>query len=669
MSHEWDPQNETNYLEEMLNSGVGRDAVSMALAKDAVAYEHEFILAQTLIPFDYEINAEGRWTDSGGKTIEELTDPDDVGADRLDRVLAAERAMRENSSIHMAAVASPDLGYGRSYVYLYSRGEGNSIRALAVEFHGDDEHLQSFFHELGVAGGADVSQSEDFEKPLLLTQTVTPQEILHTVKEHVADTDGGKEYLNRLSRDVSVYPLILHERERQVEEMAAIALDHMLREEDVREGLSAAVYGAIVLAETQVEDTVRHIAEDTHETIVGVVEYVRRRTMTDAIQEEVARYEGITTTQRIEDILVNTDPITLTVITTEPKDESFAQLSIQDQVRVWEQSVGERLQVSETQAHMLYENVTQVWQVFDAAKETLFIAESFGEDMIDISVPAALYVVDVLTLVPYEGPLGEAIFDPGKSVVPEEESAQRHEIAKGQKKDEAILPMQEVPAIPVAIEKTLTSFLEKRPETPLSQQEEAFLIHISDRVDVYVFTKTASFIEQIKDLPVEKQKEAIIVEKQRIQTTLTFLSEQMQTKSQFSKDGLGEGKQEKDRKEISQFSFAVTVWLMLKLSNYFKTLEVLEACVHDLEKSVAKNKEHMGLVKLIKETRPDGLIAREAGQWLLLSIIWHLAMIREQGMQTSKANTKTNKKTRQQKNACFSKAFMPLKGVIFAYSS
>ncbi len=662
MSHEWNPQNEKNYLEEMLDNGRSLDVVSRALAKDAVAHDHEFILKQTLIPFDYEINEEGRWTDSGGKTIEELTDPDDVGADRLDRVLAAEKAMMNDDSIEMAAVASPDLGYGRNYIYLYSRGEGNTIQALAVEFHGNDETLGDFFRGLGVKGGADVSESDNFEKPLLFFRTVTPEEILQEAKETVAATDEGAEYLARLSRDVSVFPLILRERERQVAEMASIALDHMIAEDDVREGLAAAVYGVIALSSETAEVVAYNIVDDTRETIVGVVDYMKRQHAPEIVEESSVSYEAPTYTRNLEDVIHKGNLTVMLAITTEPASPGFSLLTEPEKVEVWTQTVRDVLGVSEEQSEHLYIEVREMWETFEEANEIRSLATALVQESSSVGVPAALFALDTFTLTPHEGLLGEGVFLMpaeerlgGKDAVTSKGNANETDQVGAHVFDLFFMMMSEG--------------IRKQPEAETNPK----LVEVSESVDVQTFVRSIRFLEGIDALPVKDQKEAIAREKKRVEQSLVMLFGE--TQRLVSAPDVSEGAFlpepiKRERYEISRFSLALALWMTLKLMSYHATLESLEsflAAPGDM-RTEGKNMKEVGLLARVRERHPEGLIQREFGQWLLLAIIWHLSMIREQGMQTTKAGA-NKKQTKKHKKTVTATTIMPMYGVIFAYGS
>ncbi len=651
----------------MLNSGVGKDAVSIALAKDAVAYEHEFILAQTLIPFDYEINDQGRWTDSGGKTIEELTDPDDVGADRLGRVLRAESAMMNDPSIAMAAVASPDLGFGRNYVYLYSRGEGNAIQALAVEFHGNEDALKKFFHGLGAAGEADTSQSDDFEKPLLFSRAITPQEILAQAQETVAHEKQAEGYLTRLSRDVSVFPLILRERERQVEQMAEIALEHMIAQDDVREGLAAAVYGVIALSADTAQDTAMRVVDDTKEAFVGVIDYVKRRPPIEQSMTLVPQYESPTYTTHIEEIVRGENPALIPALTAEPAGEDFARLTEEEQVQVWNETVQDVLSVPEQTAQQMAAEVVQIWEITSRAREVLEVATEVFDQIPDVCVPAGLFMLDVLAMQPHEGGLGEGVFliPPEMAPVVSAETASQKGIP-----EQITVWHKDIPndSLEVAL-----SFI----ASEANGKEKTFaperLLRIADSVDVYTLTETVAFVKTIDTLSLAEQKNAIAHEKASTGEKILFLTGEIQriivgtNPETFSAT---KTKEEAEKKEVSQFSLAVGLWLMLKLMNYYSALSSLEGFVAGL--TLGKNRfghsQNHGLLRHISEDgKAEVLVQRESGQWLLLSIIWHLAMIREQGMQTTKTNT--GKKKTVKKTIVANMPIMPLYGVIFAYGS
>jgi hypothetical protein len=98
MSHEWNNEKSMDYMQSNLENGATPKLASIALSKDVIGWHDEFVLMKPLIPFDYLVNEQGRWVNDGGKTVEELNDPNDVGGDRIGRTLHAESSMMNDHS-------------------------------------------------------------------------------------------------------------------------------------------------------------------------------------------------------------------------------------------------------------------------------------------------------------------------------------------------------------------------------------------------------------------------------------------------------------------------------------------------------------------------------------------------------------------------------------------
>jgi hypothetical protein len=654
MSHEWSSDREQNYLQDLLNKGSSVDSVSRALAKDAVAHDQEFVLMKTLIPFDYQINAQGRWTDEGGKTIEEVTDPNAVGADRLGRVLLAESGLMNNPNVTMAAVASPDLGYGRDYVYLYSRGEGNTIKALAIEFHGQTGDLQQFFTQLGVRGGADVSESDNFEKPLFFTQTITPAHILEEAKNSLYDSEESNEYFKRLSRDVTTYPLILEERDRQVEHIANAALEHMLAEETVMQGLAAAVYGAIELSRETAETTVTRVmsyAADVAEDIAGYVQ-----------KEWLEKDEGISVVDApvtqavhtISELLLHTGEEDIVKLTVEPRSTGIESMSVSQQEAQWKEVAMDILHINEKQADDLVTDVQEAWKIMETHKHLIEDARESG-----VGVAGALFLLATWTE------------QEESALLPAGLTHQDQRVKSRISADEDALNVTQALIESMQIEDRNISILEE-------QQYENHEVH--QGIDVFMSIRFEGLIKKLETVSSEKQHELITEERESVDDSIFHIWEMIQevfsdgsssheaegatihspseTISIFLKETV-----EKEEQPLKDFRFAVGIFFLLKLFQYRASLDVLALFLQSEQQEQTSDIAPEALSMRIQKEKPEGLIQKESAPWILYAIIWYLAMIREQGKATS--NTKTTKKKKKSKNIAISGA----SGVIFAFNS
>ncbi len=123
----------------------------------------------------------------------------------------------------------------------------------------------------------------------------------------------------------------------------------------------------------------------------------------------------------------------------------------------------------------------------------------------------------------------------------------------------------------------------------------------------------------------------------------------------------------KEKQYILNFSIALTIWMLLDLLE--KKKMHLNSKGNEF-KATFNKATHQKDILFQKKNLTEDVKQEEPTQWLLLAIIWHLAMIREQGMtqnsqvQTQQIVPKTNHKTYK-----FYPQQFPTAGVIFACTS
>ncbi len=184
--HDLDPTKDQNFY----NSLSLKDAAKVSGAGYA-SYEAEFIKRQVFIPYSYDVTPEGKFG-AGGKMIEDMIDPNEVGADRLQSVLDIAETMHNNLDIQEAWFHSPDLGYGRDFLYGISRtGE-----ALAVEYHGDNEDRQHLREQFGRnAINPEAASAANVLAPFYLTEKLSTQSIVQIVESSYS-SDHKKQNVN-----------------------------------------------------------------------------------------------------------------------------------------------------------------------------------------------------------------------------------------------------------------------------------------------------------------------------------------------------------------------------------------------------------------------------------------------------------------------------------------
>jgi hypothetical protein len=161
------------------------------------------------------------------------------------------------------------------------------------------------------------------------------------------------------------------------------------------------------------------------------------------------------------------------------------------------------------------------------------------------------------------------------------------------------------------------------------------------RIDKEATLQVTDLARILDAQPFEEQIEKIEEEKQKTVKKIEFVW------GKATELVRRERKQEKLQPE-RQLSVAIAVWTILKLSNYLRALDSLEQFV--------KKVQDPSLLVAIRKEKPEGLVQREPAPWILLSIIWYLAQIREQGLVQTKMPIQKNPKK-------------PAPVVIFAYGS
>ena len=127
-----------------------------------------------------------------------------------------------------------------------------------------------------------------------------------------------------------------------------------------------------------------------------------------------------------------------------------------------------------------------------------------------------------------------------------------------------------------------------------------------------------------------------------------------------------------EEETVEHFQLAVVVWFLLKLTSYFEGLESFKSTLLEQRESIKKHvsKQTDSIVaQRGKQRIPEALMHPEATQWILLAIIWHLAMIREQGqVQITGNKQQVAIKRRTQINSSKNPTIFP-EGVIFINKS
>lgn len=237
-------------------------------------------------------------------------------------------------------------------------------------------------------------------------------------------------------------------------------------------------------------------------------------------------------------------------------------------------------------------------------------------------------------------PEGSAkIFDQIEQIWNSERKARKHisfigETGVGIGAGIAIVDMQVLLDFSNLEEHPIIKAVDKPSENKSQPQEVSEEAHQED----IVMTWLSSFIARTKDMPPE---EALLeVQKEEEKTLENVATIWLLFLSFGQKEKIGSTVIEEmpleEKETVEQFQLAVVVWFLLKFTSYFEGLEALKE----------------------KQSVPEALIHSEETQWILFAIIWHLAMIREQGFIQTTNNQPPPTKPSLQRTA-----------VIYAYAS
>jgi hypothetical protein len=300
-------------------------------------------------------------------------------------------------------------------------------------------------------------------------------------------------------------------------------------------------------------------------------------------------------------------------------------------IEIWKKKAQEALHISPEESEDLLEDVIDTWHLMKNANTIV----SFAADT-RVGTGAALYALSVMSM---EGVVSDD-FDQGMEV---EAPFSTEAISLSTQEQEVVFSL----FIPMG-------------EASSEQKKEVEKKILPITVDQQTLMRTVKFVQKIDVLPPSEQKRMIVEEKKQTIIQILFLwevvGEAARSKAKSKTQSISSDRQSlstfkehhKENAPVEEFTFALAAWMLLKLTQYYVSLEGLETFVD--------KREEVSLLASIQKEKPKGLVQKETGQWILLSIIWYLAQIREQGLVQQKATPKKKKK----KHA-------PI--VIFAYGS
>lgn len=264
---------------------------------------------------------------------------------------------------------------------------------------------------------------------------------------------------------------------------------------------------------------------------------------------------------------------------------------------IWKKRVQQELDISSAQSQELLEKVYEMHEVMEHANDVVTLAVDTG-----VGIGAALFALDVLVTL-----------DP-TPVDTIEETRMPIEIPPilEEKDGQSVVTTE-------ALERIFIRILEE-------QAQDIALPELQQQVDIVVVGWLQEFIHTLDQktpeeatILVEKEQESVLTKLEQLQEALNLQGETLEPR--IGRIGI-------EQKAVQEFSLAVTAWTMLRLFSYYETLcEIKTLFAHAASGS--------------RTTEP--FIPKEPSPWLLLAIIWHLAMVREHGVTTTQKKKKKKK--------------------------
>jgi hypothetical protein len=289
----------------------------------------------------------------------------------------------------------------------------------------------------------------------------------------------------------------------------------------------------------------------------------------------------------------------------------------------------------------------------NGAKETIIFATSLHTEY--VAIPAALFALNVLT-------------HPEISLLK----------AKDGVKEESVLGLTEREQEEVYIFFSLTD----ENDMVTSGSAEG-LLSGSEYIDKTTLLWLKEVIQTVDQLSlsdaikvIEQREEAIFIRMGELIEVFQKLFgpkilDGRENKKQVSVDFESPKVDKKEEEAVKQFVFAYTFWLLLKLDSYYQSLEGLRKFIVSdsfLLQDKKSKRTPLNLLEKLKIKIPEGLVQKEQTQWLLLAIIWNLAMKREAGIYQSSNNTKGIKKKQVSTSTRLITPILQPAGTIFVFA-
>lgn len=203
-------------------------------ANNIVTGTLELLARKTAIFCEYEII--GKEFVCQGRTLEGLISNDKPPIDPVykEQLLAIQRNFVVDSACQQGWLASPDLGFGRHYLYSVQRIDGK-IQMLAIEFVGDFKDFDKFVEKVTGSNDKVIGESGETLFKAVLDKDAKPfsQARIVEVAQQVLSADSlsaeQADYLNRISRDFKNLELTKRHQadlvDRELERLKQVSFD------------------------------------------------------------------------------------------------------------------------------------------------------------------------------------------------------------------------------------------------------------------------------------------------------------------------------------------------------------------------------------------------------------------------------------------------------------
>lgn len=612
--------------------------VAQEAAELAVSHRQEFLRGITIHHAQYNKQPNGRW-DNKGRDMLDLFNPDKPGGERRARYEALKTGME--GAVIGIMISPPTVYDELNYIQVY-KNNGDHIDLYAIEHRGDIEDLKKLYKQL-----AEEDTDVDFSKPIISKHDVSLKQIADTIEQSFVTEESknrSRDYLERLRRDIANVHLI-NDYQKEAAELAEQIKLELLTKDNLRQGLAAMAFGLAAYANGETSDVIKQpqkamisvvevgqqvigwISKDTTQVGEDIIASIQRKVAytdgaTEIEKNEVKRYEQHKLLVSLLDR--NFGEKALQIFPTSPNkhgQEKNAKI-------FWAQTVQEQLLITGEESWQLLIYVQETWEQAVTAQEIIaFVGNS---DTDTIGVGGAVFALGSLATLEFDAINSTETIQ--LEVIPEVFREKEEKIVINAEAIETIL-VQALDEQLIAVTKNEDEKKNKREETPPQKEP-----------DVIVVMWLKEFIRTLDQKTPEEATETIEEEEENVVVTLEQLGEV------FQEFFATENKEENtiEREIVWEFSLAVTLWMMLEFFSYYRSLMSLremfkgiKTLLTDVKDKEIRQKE---VVRIIKAHVSEGLIQKEPTQWLLLAIIWHLAMIREQGIHTTSIQTKKKKK-------------------------